>query len=189
MAVMKIALLLLCIAAAGLGLAACGSDDDPTGSSSGDGGSRKDRMLDGALKFSRCMREHGVDFPDPKSDGKGRVMIGPGPGSRFNPDDPKVRKANDACDKYMEEVAPSAEDRKFAQENRGAFVAYAQCMRKEGVTGFPDPSADGGFQIKRKRGESGPGVLAPDSPVFKNADKVCHKLLAEVDKKIEERQR
>jgi hypothetical protein len=53
-------------------------------------------IKENALKFSQCMREHGVDFPDPQVDG-GRVKIGPGPGSGFNPEDPTVQAAQKAC--------------------------------------------------------------------------------------------
>src|SRR5262245_19335389 len=37
---------------------------------------------DAVLKYTKCMRDHGVDMPDPKFDG-GRVMMG---GPRGNPD-------------------------------------------------------------------------------------------------------
>ncbi len=59
-----IAVLLGCSA---LGLAACGSDRDEPGS----GWKSADGRLDGALAFARCMREHGVDMPDPRVGGEG----------------------------------------------------------------------------------------------------------------------
>jgi hypothetical protein len=49
------------------------------------------QRLEQARKFAQCMREHGItDFPDPDPNGH--------PGSLpFNPNDPKVRDAEEAC--------------------------------------------------------------------------------------------
>jgi len=50
-------------------------------------------------------------------------------------------------------------------------LAYAECMRANGVPSFPDPSAGGGFEF-----QSGGGI-DPSSPVFKAAQAKCRKLL------------
>lgn len=57
-----------------------------------------------ALKFSPCMRAHGVpNFPDPGSDG--RI---PDPGSLgINQGSPKFQAANQACRKYRPPYMPS----------------------------------------------------------------------------------
>ena len=52
-------------------------------------------MEESMLKFARCMREHGVDVPDPKP-GEG-IRIG-GPGSELDPEDPSFQKAQKACE-------------------------------------------------------------------------------------------
>ncbi len=62
----------------------------------------KDRAA--SLKFSQCMRAHGIkDFPDPSSDGQ--IMLGkPGQGaanSDLTPDNPQFKAAQQACNKYM----------------------------------------------------------------------------------------
>ncbi|HEV3322702.1 MAG TPA: hypothetical protein VG147_11025 [Solirubrobacteraceae bacterium] len=51
-----------------------------------------------ALKFSECMRSHGVpNFPDPKFEGGGvRMRIGGGPGG-VNPQSPQFQAAQKAC--------------------------------------------------------------------------------------------
>jgi hypothetical protein len=55
-----------------------------------------------ALKFARCMRAAGFDFPDPQfqsgSGGGGMVMIG-GPGESIDPTDPAVQAAMTKCQK------------------------------------------------------------------------------------------
>lgn len=48
---------------------------------------------------------------------------------------------------------------------------FATCMRKHGVTNFPDPSGDGVITI-----HSGMGI-DPGSPAFKSAQTTCDKLL------------
>jgi hypothetical protein len=57
-------------------------------------------IRESALKFSKCMRDHGLDFPDPQFDG-GKVKIGPGPGSGPNPDDPAFQAAQKDCQHFM----------------------------------------------------------------------------------------
>jgi hypothetical protein len=46
-------------------------------------------------------------------------------------------------------------------------------MRAHGITGFPDPSAQGGFQVNGSQGSA----LDPNSPQFKAADNACKSLL------------
>jgi hypothetical protein len=58
------------------------------------------KFLDQALKFSRCMREHGVDLPDPQASGGGGIMIqkNAGAGSdAFDPSSPAFKAAQKAC--------------------------------------------------------------------------------------------
>jgi hypothetical protein len=54
---------------------------------------------------------------------------------------------------------------------QNAALAYAQCMRSDGVPSFPDPSAGGGFLF-----QAGSGVN-PSSPAVKAAQAKCQKLL------------
>jgi hypothetical protein len=56
---------------------------------------QQQRMLD----FTKCMREHGINMPDP--DPNGGVGIKITPGSGINPDDPKFQSALEACRQYM----------------------------------------------------------------------------------------
>jgi hypothetical protein len=62
-----------------------------------------------ALKFARCMREHGIDMPDPTFGEGGRMTQRLG-GSGVNPEDPRFREASEACSEYqprmMREDAP-----------------------------------------------------------------------------------
>jgi hypothetical protein len=175
--------LILVAVAAALALGACGSSDD-NGGSGASGQSREDKAFEGALKFAKCMREHGIDMPDPQRVGNGGIkqtMKG-GPTNRA-----AMESAQKACEKYMQiggGKAPSAAQQAKAKD---AMLAYAKCMRGEGVD-MPDPkfSSGGGgvtFQLGGPGKKSGStGGPNPDSPAFKAADKVCHSKLADLEK-------
>jgi hypothetical protein len=175
-------LLLLAVGAA-LALGACGSSDDSGGSGSS-ATSQQDKAFEGALKYAKCMREHGIDMPDPQRVGSGGIkqtMKGK-PGSRA-----KMDAANKDCQKYMQiggGRAPSAAEQAKAKD---AMLAYAKCMRGQGVD-MPDPkfSSSGGgvtFQMGGPGNKGGStGGPNPESPTFKAADKVCHPKLADLEK-------
>ncbi len=61
------------------------------------------KMLAQALKFSECMRAHGItDFPDPQSSNGGiKISIGAGSGSNLNPNDPQYQAAQKDCQNLM----------------------------------------------------------------------------------------
>ena len=161
-------------AASVLGLAACGGGDEGEPEPSG-----ADKARDGALAFARCMRENGVDMPDPRSDGSGRILIGPGPGgdgqARFDPSDPTFRKADEACRKHLEAGFEEPGEEEQA-EMRDAFVKYARCMREEGID-LPDPDPGGGGFRMRLGDPDAPDL---ESPAFKEADGRCGELLSGV---------
>ena len=110
--------------ACALALAACGSSGKkPAAKSHGSGNA--------FIAFSKCMRAHGVtNFPDPSG---GRGLNIP---SGINIQSPSFKAAQTACFKLLPGGGPSthasAQDIKDATET-------AQCMRKHGVTGYPDP--------------------------------------------------
>ena len=165
-----------------LALGACGSSNDDGGGSGG--ASTGDKAFDGALKFAKCMREHGVDFPDPQRVGQGgiKMTMKGGPGTNTA----KVQAAEKDCQKYMQVGggrAPSAAERAKIQN---AMLDYAKCMRAHGVD-MPDPkfSGSGGgatFQFGAPGGKGGQTGPNPESPAFKQADKACHGKLADVEK-------
>jgi hypothetical protein len=175
--------LILVAVAAALALGACGSSDDD-GGSGGSAKSQQDKAFEGALKYAKCMREHGIDTPDPQRVGSGGIKMTQkgAPGSRA-----KMEAANKDCQKYMQVgggKAPSAAEQAKAKD---AMLAYAKCMRSHGVD-MPDPkfSAGGGgatFQLggPGKKGGS-TGGPNPDSPTFKAADKACHGELADIER-------
>lgn len=61
------------------------------------------KALANALKFSECMRSHGLsDFPDPQSSGGGiSISIKDSPGSDLDPNNPQFQAAQKACQGIM----------------------------------------------------------------------------------------
>ena len=164
--------------AAALALAACGGGDGGGGDASAD---PRERAQEGALKFAQCMREQGIDFPDPQVGENGLVKVGPGPGPGRGPDpnDPKLRRAHDACRDHLD-AGGEAPDEATMARHREAFLAYARCMREEGVD-MPDPDPRGGLVFKA----GDPQAPNPRSPAFQRADEVCQEHLAALDAELE----
>jgi hypothetical protein len=176
-----------------MALGACGANNDKNGAASANG---QDKAFEGALKFSKCMREHGIDMPDPKRVGDGGISIsGPagGPGKarlKRGVPDPKMKTAEAACSKYMK-MGGGGPPMDPAQQARmqDAFFAYARCMRGKGVN-MPDPKVTSrGVEMSIQGGPAsassggGPGGPGPESPAFKAADTACHHFLAQVERK------
>ena len=160
-----------------LALAACGGGGGSGGVASMDGSSHsstngtsttgtKDPQ-DAALEFAKCMREHGVDMPDPT--GNGGIHLSVRPGERAT-----VDKAQKACQPILESAAP-----KLSEEQRSAMqdaaLAFAKCMRKHGVD-MPDPKFGKGGIVVQKNA-SGDNGVDPDDPTFKAAQKACQPIV------------
>jgi len=137
-----------------------------------------------ALQFAKCMREHGVDMPDPQVSDDGGVMIAigaPGAAPGEGPDPKDVDAANKACQHFMQDAAknfdpPSDEDLKKMQEQA---LAFSKCMRDHGID-IPDPqfSADGGgFNVSiggpGQAGSTDGPPFDPTSEEFKKASEAC----------------
>src|SRR5919198_29986 len=143
--------LLIAAVGAALALGACGSSDDNSGGGKGSSpASQQDKAFEGALKFSKCMRDHGVDFPDPQRAGSGGIKL---TAKNINPNDPKTKAAQQACQKYMQIGGGETIDPARRARLQEAALKYARCMREHGVD-MPDPkfSGNGGLTF-----QAGPG--------------------------------
>ncbi len=111
---------------------------------------------DQALAFAQCMRDNGVDFPDPTVDADGAPnfdgAFGRGQDGGFDPQDTSFQDAMTACGDLMEglSVGPGSRDVDSDAMNE-ALYAYTQCLRGEGLD-VGDITLDGGFG-----GGQGPG--------------------------------
>lgn len=166
-------------AVASLGTVAPASGDATTGAGQ-EAGEPPDEidMQEAALEFARCMREHGVDMPDPQFEGDGGVLIqAGGPGDAIDPE--QMEAAQEACEPIMEEVRGQFEppDPEQLEQMKQAALEFAQCMREHGVD-MPDPQFGEDGRVTQvigggRLGESGDGPAPIDSERFEAASEAC----------------
>jgi hypothetical protein len=123
--------------------AGCGSNK-PTNASSANG---SQNGAAAAYAYSRCMRSNGVpNFPDPK------VTTSPGHSSvgiaiTVNPSEtgsPKFASAQKKCQGIIGGPGPSQGQVQAQQQaHKRILLAFAQCLRSNGIHDFPDPNAQG----------------------------------------------
>ncbi len=163
--------LLLAIVALGLGLAACGSSAGTSNNGSAATGASSNARYQARLNLAKCLRQHGLNVPDPSPGGGGAFGSGGPPGGfRALRDNPNFQSAFQACAKYrrgafgFRTLSPSQQ----AQFQR-ALVKFAECMRAHNID-IPDPTtgSGGGFRIFRQISPS-----ERQSPAFQNALKAC----------------
>jgi hypothetical protein len=73
----------------------------PEGAGPGDGegpsAEEQAAMEDALLAYAQCMRDHGIDMPDPEFSGGGVIQQG----GDFDPNDPEFEEADDACRHFL----------------------------------------------------------------------------------------
>jgi hypothetical protein len=149
-------------------LSACGGPDGGSGVASLDDAvtttapTAQDQALtteEAALGFTQCLRDQGIDAPDPTFAADGsfalnlREIFGGGAGGGAGPSD-EVRTAMEACSEYVEAFRQGFDqvDRTELQDN---LLAFAECMRSEGID-MADPDLSGGISA------GGPGGFLGD---------------------------
>jgi hypothetical protein len=108
------------------------------GSDSSGGGNTTAANQERAVKFAQCMRENGVSqFPDP--DASGQLTIdGVLNGSSIDSSSPTWTEAIAACKDLQPPGFTGPGERSADQQD--AALKFAQCIRENGVTDFPDPA-------------------------------------------------
>lgn len=153
-----------CSSAQGDGIASAG------GTQSATQGAEQVSDEEQAREFAECMRDHGVDLPDPAPDGNGGFDWGIGE-SGVDLNDPDFQEAINAC----RDKLPGGGDREVLDdpEVQAQLREFAQCMRDNGVADFPDPDPNGGF------GGALTELMDPDSPEFQKAMDACRDKMPE----------
>ncbi|MET7394627.1 hypothetical protein ABZS66_14160 [Dactylosporangium sp. NPDC005572] len=140
-------------------LAACSSGEKPSvATAGGDAAASASPSADKAeanRRFAKCMREHGVDMPDPGPDGN--IEIAPGA------DRSKVLAASEACQEFLPNGGSL---QNLSPEQLEQARAFAKCMREHGVD-MPDPDPDTGLSSFLK------SDIDVNSPAFKAAAEAC----------------
>jgi hypothetical protein len=123
---------------------------------------------DAILAFTRCMRENGIDIPDPD--------FSNGAGPRFqvprDVDSPKFRAAMQKCREHLESIRQRF-DPELREKFQDAVLAFAKCMREHGVD-VPDPDFS-----------QGPGAgrifrdIDPNDPKVREAMDACRKVFTD----------
>jgi hypothetical protein len=159
------ALLATCMLAAGTFVACGDGEDDSDG-----GGISEADVQQAGLDFARCMREHGVDVPDPQP-GRGGLSGLLADGDRA--DDPDFRAAEGECRKHLEDLT-SEIDEGQRREFEEARLEFSRCMRDKGHD-VPDPGQGGG-----PGGGGGLGDLDLQDPHVRRAMEACSKRLPDL---------
>jgi hypothetical protein len=116
------------------------------------------------LAFAQCMRDHGVNLPDPGST-SGPVQL--------NVDPTTMDAAQNACKSKLKGQnlkTPSAAEQ---ARMRDALLKFSACMRAHGIN-MPDPQFSGNGAILRGGADSS---IDPNSAEFQAAQKACEKNL------------
>jgi hypothetical protein len=134
------------------------------------------------FEFAKCMREHGIDMPDPEQ----------GPNGGFsqridgrNVDPDKMQAAQEACQDILEQAGGFRGE--LDPEQLDKLVEFAQCMREHGID-MPDPTTNGKGGIlfrsnsgsadgKDGGGRTFAGDIDPESEEFQAAQEACGSIL------------
>jgi hypothetical protein len=168
-------------------VASLGNSNSSSSNSESSSGS-KQSFRDAMLAYAKCMRDHGVDMPDPTfADGPnggnavGVITPGGGGGKAPDPNAAAFQSADTACKPILDAAQKDAPQPTPEEEARmrDQALKFAQCMRGKGFD-VPDPTFDdsGGMKIESKQGStSGPsvdgGVTGAPDPAFQQGVQEC----------------
>jgi hypothetical protein len=128
------------------------------------------------LAFTECMRDHGIDMPDPQRTAAAGGAGESGPAVialEVDPNDEGFKDAQEACEPLMENVRQDMDiDPAKQAEMKEQMLAFSQCMRDHGID-MPDPTFDenGGVSINRDEGDGPPPER--DTAKFEAAAEEC----------------
>jgi hypothetical protein len=150
----------LAVSMCALLIAACGSSKPRSAA--------KSKAYVTGVKYSECMRSHGVsNFPDPSPLGG----LNGGPPSTTEMQSPAFISASNTCAKLEPHGGPQPGSG-FTEQQLQQMLAKARCIRQHGFPNFPDPDASGN---NIGRGTI-PDNWTPDTPEAIIARKACAKM-------------
>jgi hypothetical protein len=153
------------LALSALGLAACG-EDTPSAAGSAEA---ENTARQAELRFARCMRDEGIDMPDPSPDGDQDVKIGGDSG--ISPEE--FERASRACERYRRSSTrqPTEEEQ---QEFREMALAHSRCMREHGIDMSDPVFTEHGARVELRGGSGKPN---DEDPKFKAAEEACKQFM------------
>jgi len=123
------------------------------------------------LDFVACLRDNGLDLPDPQFGPEGPRFSDPSILLRIDFRSSDFLDAMEACDELLAALQPEIDPEQQAEQAEQQ-LAFAECMRREGID-FPDPDPIRGFTIGSMRATDGSLAIDPFSPDFQAASTVC----------------
>jgi hypothetical protein len=126
---------------------------------------------EGILRFVACLREQGIDVPDPRFGLDGGLVASAAAFAAIDVMSPRFLDAAEACQHILASLQPRLDPEELAERNE-ELLRFAECMRREGVD-FPDPDPIGGLTVAAFRGDDGGLTIDPFSPLFLDASAVC----------------
>ncbi|MFI1712569.1 hypothetical protein [Streptomyces litmocidini] len=123
------------------------------------GANEEGKKADQAFEHRKCLREQGLDVPEPKpgENGVGLTISGDGMSKE------KMEKAFKAC---ASKAGGAGLGKEPTQADKDKALAYAKCMRENGFD-MPDPKFDGGAQ------QALPMPQGAQKEKFEKAAKAC----------------
>ncbi|MDT0308448.1 hypothetical protein RM780_15975 [Streptomyces sp. DSM 44917] len=143
-----------------LALTACGGDGEAGDSDAG--GTGGGPASDATLEWYDCMRDNGVDMPDPDPDNPAVVL------PQGSADDPDVRAAVEACQDILPNGGPGSGE-PLGDDVMAQLREFTRCMRDNGVD-MPDPDSSGALSM--------PEGLDYQGAEFQGAIEECQELAA-----------
>ena len=120
--------------------AGCGGAHGGSNSSGAAAPTHRPNATGKAVRFAECMRGHGIRaFPYPDASGK-LTIDGVANGSSVDTSSAAFERALTAC-KSLEPAGFTGT--KATPRQRTARLAFARCVRENGVPDFPDPTRNG----------------------------------------------
>jgi hypothetical protein len=152
--------------------------DDPAASTTPAASPSAMTPQDAAVAYARCMRENGVDMPDPVvTEGTdGGMTIDQEGGTPVSKE--QMGAADQKCHHIMANARPGGPGAELSAEDLDKMLKFAQCMRAHGVD-MPDPDPNGGFVVRVDDSGSATsgGAFSPEDSDFKAAQTACASLL------------
>lgn len=127
------------------------------------------------LDFVACLRDNGLDLPDPQFGPEGPRFSDPTALAGLDFRSTAFLDAMEACGDLLAALQPEIDPEQQAEQNE-QLLAFAECMRREGVD-FPDPDPVRGLTIGSMRGADGELVIDPFDPGFQSAMRACQEEL------------
>jgi len=144
--------------------------------------------MDAMLDFAACMRDHGIDMPDPQAGGDGAFVMelqgpavdsaepGSPPGDLGDIFGAEFLAAEEACSHHLGAMTSGGGPGLDAEIMEG-LLAHAACMRDHGID-MPDPEmSNGGFMIGSPDGD-GIDIFSED---YLAAEEACREVMPFAD--------